>query len=94
MGYDVAKDGLGTFPVFIGGQPSIATHEGVDDFHLHQACRRDHFLEMANDTLAMIGFGMERIGIVAQAGNGDALAFQFGFDLASLCLCQPVNIDM
>ena len=41
--------------------------------HAEPRRRADHLLQMLDDARAMLGIGIERIGIVAQAGDRDAV---------------------
>lgn len=59
--------------VLLDGFLPVATDEGVDDFDSAEGCGLNELFEVGGDEFAVCGVGVERVGVVAESGDGDAV---------------------
>ena len=70
---DVRPDAERLVPVVVLVLRAVGAHERVDERDVHRLGGGDHVAEVADDLLAMLGIGMERVRVVAETGDGQAL---------------------
>src|SRR4029077_2118166 len=60
-------------PVVLDRFGVIATDEGVDDAHVEPRGGADYFLQVFDDDATVVGVGVQRVGVEAEPGDGDAV---------------------
>ena len=73
--HDVGPDLLKLPQVVVQRQVLVRADEGIDHRQFEQHRRFDHFAKVDDRRLGLIGFLRERVGIVAQRRNLDAMLF-------------------
>src|SRR6188508_712237 len=92
--HDVGPDAQRLFPVVVEVLGSVTTHERVDERDAHLPRRDHHRLEVVRDLLAMLGVGMERVRVVAEAGDRQPLGRELVDDLRGLVVGQVLDVDV
>ena len=81
---DVRPDAEGLLPVRVLVLRAVGAHERVDQRDVHRLGRGDDVLEVADDLGAMGRVRVERVRVVAEAGDGQALGGDLVDDLGGL----------
>ena len=81
-------------PVLVLGLRGVRAHERVDERDAHLLGRGDDLPEVADDHRAMGRIGMERVRVVAEPGDGQALGRDLVDDLAGLAGRQVGHVDV
>ena len=92
--HDVRPDLERLLPVRVLGLCSVGAHERVDEGDVHLLGGRDHVLEVTDDGLTMRRVRMERVRVVAQPGDRQALAHDLVDDLGRLRCGEVRDIDV
>jgi hypothetical protein len=94
MGDHRREDLLRPFPVLVDVEAAVAAEEGIHDLHPHGPGTGDDLPEVADHLVAVGRVGMERVGVVAEAGYRDATLREAADDLLALPFRQAVHVDV
>ena len=91
---DVRPDPERLLPVLVLVLRAVGAHERVDERDVHRLGGGDDVLEVADDLGPMVGIGVERVRVVAETRDGQALRRDLVDDLGRLARRQVRDVDV
>ena len=91
---DVRPDFAEARPIVVDRFRPIAADEGVHPTHFQQSGGVDDFLDLGDRALRLVAHRRQRIGVVAQATDGDSRIGHDSLDFRGPCGIELRHIDM